>query len=134
MAVTGVGLLLPFDAVVILPFASTVILAFVYEPTVTPVVESAVALCVPVTSPDKLPVKFVAVVAVVALVAVEALPFSAAVIVPAEKFPEPSRATMALAVLFAVAVVAELGILVSPAPLPVNEFPALLSVTAPVNV
>jgi hypothetical protein len=40
------------------------------------------------------------------LVAVEALPVRAAVIVPALKLPEPSRATMALTVLALTAVVA----------------------------
>jgi hypothetical protein len=54
-----------------------------------------VALCVPVTSPLRDPVKFVALVAVVAEVA---FPLSVAVIVPAEKFPDPSRATMVEAV------------------------------------
>ena len=43
-----------------------------------------------------------------AVVAVEALPVRLAVIVPAEKFPEASLETMALAVLAFVAVVAEL--------------------------
>jgi hypothetical protein len=65
-------------------------------------------------------VAFVAVVAVVADVAVDAFPFRAAVIVPAEKLPEASRATMALAVFALVAVVAEFGMLVKPAPDPVN--------------
>ena len=54
--------------------------------------------------------------------AVVALPDRAAVIVPAEKLPEASRATMAFAVLALVAVVAELGMLVeavmAPVPLP----------------
>ncbi len=67
-------------------------------------------------------VALVAVVADVALVAVEALPFRVAVIVPALKFPEPSRATIAFAVFALVAVVAELGMLVEavmfPVPLP----------------
>ena len=45
---------------------------------------------------------------VVVCVAVEALPVNAAVMVPAEKFPEASRATIADAVLAFVAVVAEL--------------------------
>ena len=48
----------------------------------------------------------------VAVVAVLALPLKAAVIVPALKLPEPSRATMADAVLAFVAVVAEFGMLV----------------------
>ena len=66
--------------------------------------------------------KFVAVVALVALVAVVALPLNDAVIVPAEKFPDASRATIALGVLASVAVVAEFGMLVdavnAPVPLP----------------
>jgi len=66
---------------------------------------TTVALCVPVTSPDNEPEKLVAVVAVVAL------PLKFAVIVPAEKFPEESRATIAFAVLVLVAVVAELATL-----------------------
>ena len=45
---------------------------------------------------------------VVVCVAVEALPVNVAVMVPAEKFPEASRATIAEAVLAFVAVVAEL--------------------------
>jgi hypothetical protein len=45
------------------------------------------------------------------LVAVEALPDNAAVIVPAVKLPEESRATMALAVFEEVAVVAEFATL-----------------------
>ena len=45
----------------------------------------------------------------VALVAVEALPLKVAVIVPAEKLPDESRATMALAVLVLDAVVFALG-------------------------
>ena len=48
-------------------------------------------------------------VAEVADVAVEALPDKLAVMVPAEKLPEASRATMAFAVLELVAVVSELG-------------------------
>ena len=48
-------------------------------------------------------VAVVAVVALVADVAVEALPLKVAVIVPAEKFPEASRATIAEAVLALVA-------------------------------
>jgi hypothetical protein len=65
------------------------------------------------------PAKFVAVVADVAVLA---LPDRAAVIVPAEKLPDASRATIALAVLALVAVVAPLGMLVDavnePVPLP----------------
>ena len=64
----------------------------------------------------------VAVVADVAEVAVEALPLSVAVMVPALKLPDASRATMAEAVFALVAVVAELGIVVeaviAPVPFP----------------
>ena len=64
----------------------------------------------------------VAVVADVAEVAVEALPLSVAVIVPALKLPDASRATIADAVFALVAVVAELGIVVeaviAPVPFP----------------
>ena len=64
----------------------------------------------------------VAVVAEVAEVAVEALPDRLAVMVPALKLPEASRATIAEAVLALVAVVAELGMVVeaviAPVPLP----------------
>src|SRR5579863_7563997 len=66
-----------------------------------PTVLTTVAPCVPVTSPSKDPEKLVAVVAVVAL------PLKLAVIVPAEKLPDGSRETIALAVLRFVAVVAE---------------------------
>ena len=45
---------------------------------------------------------------VVAVVAVDALPFRVAVIVPAEKLPEPSRSTIWLAVLALVAVMVAL--------------------------
>ncbi|NBT76805.1 MAG: hypothetical protein EBT15_12770, partial [Betaproteobacteria bacterium] len=65
-------------------------------------------------------VALVAVDAVVALVAEVALPLRVAVIVPALKFPDASLATMVLAVLIDVAVVAELGMLLSPAPEPLN--------------
>jgi len=59
------------------------------------------------------------------VVTVEAFPFNAplnvvAVMVPALKFPDASRATIAEAVLTEVDVVAELGILVSEAPEPLN--------------
>src|SRR5581483_5223706 len=64
----------------------------------------AVAPWVPEISPANAPEKLVAVVAVVAELA---LPDKFAVIVPAEKFPEASRATIALFVLTEVAVVAE---------------------------
>ena len=54
--------------------------------------------------------------------AVDALPERAAVMVPALKLPDPSRATMASAVLALVAVVAEFGMLVeavmAPVPFP----------------
>ena len=57
-----------------------------------------------------------------ALVAVDALPDKEAVIVPALKLPEASRATMALAVFALVAVVAELGMeveaVIAPVPFP----------------
>src|SRR5580658_1171029 len=66
---------------------------------------TTVAVCVPVTSPLNEPEKLVAVVAVVAL------PLKFAVIVPAEKLPELSRATIALGVLVLVAVVAEFATL-----------------------
>ena len=66
----------------------------------------AVALWVPVTSPDKLPLKLVAEATFVAVVAVVALPESVAVIVPAVKLPLPSRFTMALAVFALVAALA----------------------------
>ena len=52
-------------------------------------------------------VTVVALVADVAVVAVVALPASAAVIVPALKLPDPSRATIAELVFAEVAVVAE---------------------------
>jgi hypothetical protein len=77
--------------------------AAVWPPTVL----TTVALCVPVTSPLNDPVKFVAVVAVVAVVALVAFPVKFAVIVPAEKLPDESRATIVLAVFPLVAVVAE---------------------------
>jgi hypothetical protein len=70
---------------------------------------TTVALCVPVTSPESDPLKFVAVVAVVAdvaLVAVVALPLRLPVIVPAAKFPDASRFTIMLAVFVEVALLA----------------------------
>lgn len=74
------------------------------------------------TAPAVPPAKLVAVVAEVAFVADEALPDKLAVMVPALKLPEASRATMAEAVLALVAVVAELGMVVdavmAPVPLP----------------
>jgi hypothetical protein len=60
---------------------------------------------VPVTSPERDPVKLVEEVAVVAVVA---FPDRLAVMVPAAKLPEPSRETMVLGVEDDVAVVAEL--------------------------
>lgn len=72
---------------------------------------------VPDTAMDSVPLLTLA-----AVVAVVALPLSAAVIVPAAKLPDASRATMAEAVLTEVAVVAALGMLVeavmAPVPLP----------------
>jgi len=73
----------------------------------TPLTDTTtVALCVPVTSPDRLPLKFVAVTALVALVAVLALPFNAAVIIFAAKLPAASRLTIVLTTLLAVAALA----------------------------
>ena len=72
---------------------------------------------VPDTPIDKVPLLTLA-----AVVAVEALPFKLAVMVPALKLPDASRATMADAVFALVAVVAEFGMLVeavmAPVPLP----------------
>ena len=65
-------------------------------------------------------VALVALVADVALVAVDALPLNVAVIVPAEKLPDASLATIVLAVLAFVAVVALFGMLVREAPEPLN--------------
>ena len=70
---------------------------------VTVAEDIAVADCVPVTSPDKEPVKFTAVVALVAKVAVDALPFRLAVIMFAEKLPDASLFTIVDAVLEEVA-------------------------------
>lgn len=64
----------------------------------------------------------------VAVVAVDAFPLNDAVIVPALKLPEASRVTMAFAVLAFVAVVAEFGMLVRPAPEPVNCVVAVMVV------
>jgi hypothetical protein len=75
--------------------AEAFIIAFVITPepiTVDP--------CVPVTFPESVPVKLVE------DVDVDAFPIKSAVIVPAEKFPEPSRKTIVLAVLVDTAVVA----------------------------
>src|SRR5215213_9551415 len=82
-------------------FASAAALAaFAPEATLAalapPTEETTVADCVPVTSPARLPLKFVALVAVVA---VEALPLSVAVMTPAEKLPLASRLTIAPTVL-----------------------------------
>jgi hypothetical protein len=85
-------------------FASTVAAATLAADC-PPTVLTIVALCVPVTSPLNDPVKLVAVVAVVAL------PDKVAVMVPAEKLPDESRATIALAVFALVAVVAEFATL-----------------------
>ena len=71
----------------------------------------------------------VADVALVADVAVEALPLNVAVIVPALKLPDASRATIAEAVLRAVAVVFALVTLKVP---PSVKLPDVL--TVPVNV
>ena len=72
---------------------------------------------VPETAIDSVPLLTFA-----AVVAVLALPFKLAVMVPAEKLPDASRATIAEAVLASVAVVAALGMLVeavmAPVPLP----------------
>src|SRR5262249_5533251 len=76
-----------------------------------PTKDTTVAPCVPVTSPANDPVKFVVLPAVVAVVAVVALPFKFAVIVPALKFPDGSRDTIAFAVFAFVAVVAEFATL-----------------------
>jgi hypothetical protein len=83
---------------VILPLLSTVIDAYVYDPAVTAVLASVTGIdalaepskpaLVPVASPDKENVR-----AVANAVAVLEFPVSAAVMVPAEKFPLESRAT-----------------------------------------
>lgn len=88
-----------------------------FEAFAPPTELTTVAPCVPVMSPMREPVKFVAFVEVVALiaemavVAEVALPFNVAVIVPAEKFPRLSRATIVDAVFVLVAVVAEFATL-----------------------
>jgi hypothetical protein len=116
-------------------------------PRATPLILSTdVAAWVPDTSPANEPVKLPAVVAVVAL------PFSAAVIVPALKLLVPSLITIVLAVLKLVAVVAEFAtfpavaivasfvstipaaadtLLLSIAPALIVVAPALLIVTSP---
>jgi hypothetical protein len=65
-----------------------------------PTSETTVADCVPVTSPDREPVKLVELVA---------LPMRVAVMVPAEKLPDESLDTIAFGVAALVAVVAELA-------------------------
>ena len=65
-----------------------------------PTNETTVAVCVPVTSPERDPEKLVAVVAVFAL------PLRLAVMVPAEKLPDPSRFTMVFMVFEEVAALA----------------------------
>jgi hypothetical protein len=101
------------------------VLAFVaFDVTVN--VELPDWLAVKVAEPDR-PVPETAIDSVplltfAAVVAVLALPFNAAVMVPAVKLPEASRATIADAVFKLVAVVAALGMLVdavnAPVPLP----------------
>jgi hypothetical protein len=99
-------------------FARTVAAA-TFAAVCPPTVLTTVALCVPVTSPLNDPVKLVAVVAVVAF------PDKFAVMVPAEKLPDESRATIALAVLRLVAVVAEFATL--PAVLMVANFESVIA-------
>ena len=69
--------------------------------------ETAVADCVPVTSPAREPEKLVAVLPFKEFVASVALPAKFAVTIPAAKFPAASRVTMELAVFALAAVVAE---------------------------
>ena len=78
----------------------------------------------PVTSPESDPLKLVVVVAVVALVA---LPFKAAVMVPAAKLPEASRLTMVLTVS---ALVAALAAVVAEATLAADWPPTVLTTVA----
>ena len=77
---------------------------------------------VPEAAPAPPSLKVAAAVVALAVDAVVALPDKLAVIVPAEKLPDPSRATIAEGVFALVAVVAELGMLVeavmAPVPLP----------------
>ena len=77
---------------------------------------------VPEASPKPPLLKVAAAVVALAVVAVVAFPDRLAVMVPALKLPEASRATMAEAVFALVAVVAELGIVVeavmAPVPFP----------------
>lgn len=101
--------------------------------TLTPLIAfTTVAAWVPVTCPDKEPLKLVAVVAVVAL------PANAAVIMPAAKLPDPSRFTIVLAVLVltaAFAALAPLATLAAATP-PTNDTTVALSgpVTSPAKV
>jgi hypothetical protein len=89
--------------------------------------------CVPPTSPDRGPEKLTAVVAVVAVVAevaVEAFPFKAADIIPAEKFPEASLFTMALAVFKSVEALDSNS---AECMLAAEEVPTVFTVTDPVS-
>jgi hypothetical protein len=70
-----------------------------------------VADCVPVTTPAKLPVKLAADPDTFPVTLPVTFPINVAVIVPATKLPDASRATIALAVFTAVAVVAVLSTL-----------------------
>jgi hypothetical protein len=107
---------------------------------VTTVDAIEVALWVPVTSPDREPVKLVAVMAVVALVAVVAFPVKFAVIVPAAKFPEAFLSTSVLGVFSGVASRYEavaVAILAAEAP-PTNAtvavaIPGPIAVTSPIS-
>ena len=94
-----------FAVLALVALLASTVAAATFDALCPPTKLTTVALCVPVTSPDNDPEKLVAVVAVVAL------PLKFAVMVPAEKLPDASRATMALAVLALVAVVAELATL-----------------------
>lgn len=103
--------LVPLDADVTRPLASTVTVAFVYVAAATPLL-AKVAVPVTLALPLKLalvqltsPVIPIVrpVVRVAALLAVEAFPDSVAVIVPALKLPDASRAMMVEAVLALVA-------------------------------
>jgi hypothetical protein len=67
---------------------AAIVAAFTDVAVDPPTFDTTVAACVPITSPDNEPLKFVAVVAVVAF------PDKLAVIVPAEKLPVPSRLTI----------------------------------------
>ena len=87
--------------------------------------EPLMPVAVPVTSPESVRLR-----AVCQVVAVLALPLRAAVIVPAEKFPEASRATIVLAVFAFVAF--EVTVKVEPSPEAEPERPTPL--TAPVAI